>query len=104
VEEERDRDQRCNIILLYNTSDDEFGQWRQFTVTVSNSTGQCDQHRSHAHGQRRCGGAFDHTQPASQTVTAGQAAAFTVAANGHAAADVSVEEERDRDQRCNIIL
>jgi len=27
VAEERDRDQRRNFVLLYNTSDNEFGQW-----------------------------------------------------------------------------
>jgi len=43
-----------------NTSDNEFGQWSAVHRDGQQLDGQCDQHRSHAHGQRRCGGAFDH--------------------------------------------
>jgi len=39
----------------YTHSDDELDNGTHFTVTVSKLDGQCDQHRSHAHGQRRCG-------------------------------------------------
>jgi len=54
----------------------------QFTVVVSNTAGKRGQQCSHAQSQCRCSGAYDHHQPASQTVTVGQTATFSVVAAG----------------------
>jgi len=75
----------------------------QFTVTVSNSTGSVTSTAATLTVSAAAVAPSITTQPASQTVTAGQAAAFTVAATGTAPLTYQWKEERDRDQRCSVV-
>src|SRR6266404_607226 len=104
VEEEWDRDQRCNFDLIYNTSDNEFGQRSAVHRDSQQLGGQCDQQRGHPHGQRRCGGTFDHNAAGQPDGNSGTNGSIHGGGDGHGAADLSVEEERDRDQRRNFDL
>src|SRR6266404_4946793 len=104
VEEERDSGQRRNFVRIYNTSDNEFGQRSAVHRDSQQLGGQCDQQRGHPHGQRRCGGTFDHNAAGQPDGNSGTNGSIHSGGDGRGTTDLSVEEERDSGQRRNIIF
>ena len=83
MEPKRDAHQRSNVFKLYHAGGNDFGEWGSVHRRGQQFGRQCHQCARHAHSHNAAPVAPSiTTQPANQTVFAGQTATFSVIANG----------------------
>jgi len=94
VEEERHSYRWGELIELHDAGHDKFRQWGTVHGGGQQHGGECDQQRSHAHGERKFGGAHDHNTASEPDSDGRSDCHVRGSGDGYGTVELPVEEER----------